>query len=249
MENASKALIIAASVFIALMILGALLLMFNNLSNYQNVGTQTTREAQVIEFNNQYTSYDRKNVRGSDLYSLLNRAIDYNKRKSTAGTGKDEGQYIAYQPMEITFDLNNKRNQFYATTETGFRHLITDNSYTVSGNSNSFENSISNTIKGLEDKYGAKAITDLATGKDSIFIANNSSEDEKKIALESYNKAVPASQVARNWNDLNSHKNDVYQYYEYVQFKRARFDCTSTTYDENNGRILSMNFVFTGKFE
>ena len=117
MENASKALIIAASVFIALMILGALLLMFNNLSNYQNVGTQTTREAQVIEFNNQYTSYDRKNVRGSDLYSLLNRAIDYNKRKSTAGTGKDEGQYIAYQPMEITFDLNNKRNQFMLLQE------------------------------------------------------------------------------------------------------------------------------------
>ena len=83
MENASKALLMAGSVLIALMIIGALLLMFNNLSSYQEADVQTTREAQVLEFNNQYETYNRKNVRGSDLYSLLNRVVDYNKRKST----------------------------------------------------------------------------------------------------------------------------------------------------------------------
>ena len=50
MENASKALIIAGSVLIALMIIGALLLMFSNLSNYQSTNTQGTREAQVIVY-------------------------------------------------------------------------------------------------------------------------------------------------------------------------------------------------------
>ena len=65
MENASKALIMAGGVLIALMILGALLLMFNNLSSYQNTNTQTTEEAQVIAFNNQFETYNRNGVRGS----------------------------------------------------------------------------------------------------------------------------------------------------------------------------------------
>lgn len=45
MENASKALLIAASVLIALLIIGALTLMFNNLTRYQNVGTDNEKEA------------------------------------------------------------------------------------------------------------------------------------------------------------------------------------------------------------
>ena len=61
MENASKALIMAASVLIALMIIGALILMFNGLSSYQEVGQQNTREDQVIAFNSQFETYNRKN--------------------------------------------------------------------------------------------------------------------------------------------------------------------------------------------
>ena len=82
MENASKALIMAGSVLIALMIIGALLLMFNNLSSYQNTNNDNEMQAQIIEFNNQYETYNRDDVRGSDLYSLLNKVIDYNRRKS-----------------------------------------------------------------------------------------------------------------------------------------------------------------------
>ena len=81
MENATKALIMAGSVLIALMIIGALILMFNSLTSYQKVGESNTKEAQIVEFNNQYETFNRKNVRGSDLYSLLNRGVDYNRRK------------------------------------------------------------------------------------------------------------------------------------------------------------------------
>ena len=52
-------------------------------------------------------------------------------------------------------------------------------------------------------------------------------------------------------------REDVYKYYEYIQFKRAYFDCASldgkgnsgVTYDKDTGRIISMNFVFSGKIE
>lgn len=151
MENASKALLMAGGVLISLMVLGALLLMFNSLSNYQESGTQDTREAQVIEFNNQYETYNRSNVRGSDLYSLLNRVVDYNRRKSTEGTGaKDEGQYLAYEPMTITFSINNKPLEFSA--DGGTNRLIKQNEYTQSSTKNEFEESINETKEVAERK-------------------------------------------------------------------------------------------------
>lgn len=148
MENASKALIMAGSVLIALMIIGALLLMFNSLSDYQKTDTTTTREAQVIEFNNQYETYNRKNVRGSDLYSVLNRVVDYNRRKSTEGKGqKDEGQYLAYIPMTIIINFAGKNQNFSAD---GTIRLIKMNTYTQSNTQNDFEKDI-NTVKGQKE--------------------------------------------------------------------------------------------------
>ena len=41
-------------------------------------------------------------------------------------------------------------------------------------------------------------------------------------------------------------KEDALYYYEYVQFKRARFDCIGTENDRNTGRIINMEFECTG---
>lgn len=137
MENAAKALIIAGSVLIALIIIGALILMFSNLTAYQETNTQTTREAQITEFNRQYETYDRDNVRGSDLYSLLNKVIDYNRRQSTEGTGwVDQGDEINFQAMEVSFSLNNVANNLVADNSKG-RLLIRNNNYTINKTSNS----------------------------------------------------------------------------------------------------------------
>lgn len=107
MENASKALLMAAGVLIALLTIGLLLFMFSSMSNTQKEGIQVARESQVIEFNNQFTSYLRDDIRGSDMISLMNRVADYNKRK---GDNSDE----KYQQMNLTINRNksNYRNSF-----------------------------------------------------------------------------------------------------------------------------------------
>lgn len=151
MENASKALIMAGSVLIALLIIGALILMFNNLSNYQKVGDQGTKEAQIVEFNNQYETFNRKNIRGNDIYSLLNRVIDYNRRKSTKGTGdNDEGQYLAYEPITMIIDFAGKNNEFSADNTTA--RLIKVSRYEQSANTNEFENGLKRGIEEAEKK-------------------------------------------------------------------------------------------------
>lgn len=245
MENASKALIMAGSVLIALLIIGALLLMFNNLSSYQETDTQGIKEAQVIEFNNQYETYNRKNVRGSELYSLMNRVVDYNKRKSTKGTGKNEGQYLAYEPMIIEVDLKGRQQEFYAPTTSNYTNLIKD-SYTISDTNNDFERNFYNEIKDYEKELGEDVLNNLVAGFGEIF--NNPDNED---AVRNFNSACKSEKVT-NINQIKTqYLEKVCQYYEYVSFKRARFDCitNNTTYDPKTGRITKMEFEFTGKFE
>lgn len=250
MENASKALIMAGSVLIGLMIIGALLLMFNNLTNYQNTDVQTTREAQVIQFNNQYETFNRKNVRGSDLYSLLNKVVDYNRRKSTEGTGKDQGQYLAYENMTITFDLKGKKTEF-TIDETNRLLTESDGKYEQSSNVNDFGNTVKTKIDELEKQYGSDSLNNLVTAITKIFIENSSSDAQKEEAIDNFNKNSRKKNIT-TWNEIkegSTIRNDVYVYYEYVQFKRAKFNCISVRYNQETGRIVEMNFEFTGKFE
>ncbi len=265
MENASKALIMAGGVLIALMIIGALILMFSNLSSYQETNVRGERSAQVVEFNNRFETYNRDDVRGSDLYSLLNSAINYNRTQSTAGirdsgntTWADQGSDIAYEPITITFNINisqlsadNKNRLFTGSGNT---------TYTVGGNANTFEDSIQTTISSLENAYGTSSLTNLTTNITKIFPTNPSSsqQDDAVAAFKSACKKNTITTVRNNgsngttytvnsitWNDLKesadtngSIRNNIYKYYEYVQFKRARFDCKKVTYDENTGRII-----------
>ena len=72
MENASKALIMAGGILIALLVLGALLLMFNELSAYQRSNSDIENVSQLTEFNYQFTQYARRDLSGVDIISLSN---------------------------------------------------------------------------------------------------------------------------------------------------------------------------------
>lgn len=248
MENASKALIMAGSVLIAIMIIGALLLMFNSLSSYQNTEIQNEREAQTLAFNNQFSTYNRDNVRGSELYSLLNKVVDYNRRKSTEGTGtSDEGQYLAYEPMKVTFKIEtNKLEKFYAPEVEDMKqkkHLI-PSSCMVDSITNDFDK-VYNAIKKLEADYGAETLNNLVTAFTSIYY-----EDDDANAISKFNNACKnQNKLVSSRTDINKHFEKICQYYEYVQFKRAKFNCTSAKYSEKTGRIIEMNFEFTGNFQ
>lgn len=249
MENASKALIMAGSVLIALMIIGALMLMFGNLTSYQETDTQGTRSAQIAEFNQQFETYDRNDVRGSDLYSLLNKVIDYNRRQSWEGTGAtDRGQELAFTPMEVTFKISLADLQ----PPDGKNRLFTQNTYTVGSNTNTFETTIKPTIDDLEDAYGQSSLTNLTTGMTAIFTGSGNDD----VRVSNFNAASTKVRINSVDDLTNKSKSpskkttiqeDVYTYYEYIQFKRAHFDCENIEYDGETGRVISMEFNFNGK--
>lgn len=81
MENATRALTMAGGILIALMILGALLLMFNNLSSYQNQNDSNKEISKISEFNNQFEPYNKDNLTLMELKSIWNK-IESNNIKN-----------------------------------------------------------------------------------------------------------------------------------------------------------------------
>lgn len=96
MENASKALIMAGSVLIALVVISLLVMFFGNLRNLQNTKVTGEQVEQVTEFNKSYDVYAR-NVYGSELLSVASKIEDYNKR---------EVENKNYTPIELVVKLN-----------------------------------------------------------------------------------------------------------------------------------------------
>lgn len=80
MENATRALTMAGGILIALMILGALFLMFNNLSSYQNQNDTSTKSTQIAEFNNQFEPYNKDNLTLMELHSVYNKVNSNNTK-------------------------------------------------------------------------------------------------------------------------------------------------------------------------
>ncbi|NLC88054.1 MAG: hypothetical protein GX682_04695 [Clostridiaceae bacterium] len=79
MENASKALIMAGSVLIAIVVISLLVIFFGNLRGLQNTTQSVEQVEQATEFNKQYDAYAR-DVYGSELLSIANKINDYNER-------------------------------------------------------------------------------------------------------------------------------------------------------------------------
>lgn len=60
MENATKALLIAAGVLIGIIILSMLLLGYNQISNYYQQQSDNLSLRQIVELNKKFTNYDGK---------------------------------------------------------------------------------------------------------------------------------------------------------------------------------------------
>ena len=234
MENASKALVMAGSVLLALIVIGAFMLMLTNLTDYQEKTDTVIEQQQIVEFNNQFSTYDRTNLRGNDMLSLMNRIIDYNTRKTVEGVG--------FQKMEIIIKgIDKKILEAIRYDTTGPNLLIKKNTYTQDNLSEIVEKP-----QELENKYQKKYIIQLVNNISKYMdIYNSGVSINQKIKKIDEQKWLP--KTVTSYGSIDSVKNDILIYYEYLQFKRTYFDSTGETkYDKNTGRIIEMNFNCVG---
>ena len=214
MENASKALIMAGGVLISLMVIGLLVLFYNNLSGMQKIKTDSETEQQAAEFNKQYDVYARA-VYGSEILSIANKIADYNKR---------EADNKGYTPidLEVTFTKGLSERYFVENKVYSAKDL-----YDITANK-SAKNPIC--LEEYVKQLGNKTVYSR--------INSSISRQIKKIATMRTNDlqalGIEEADYKDNLAEYNQYKNLLTQMKETV-FKYVKFD-----YDENNGRIKKM---------
>ena len=84
MENASKALIIAGGMLIAMLIVGLLVWGFGRIRETQQAQVDQESIQEITDFNERFEAYNRTTVRGYQMISLANLVYDTNSRYTEA---------------------------------------------------------------------------------------------------------------------------------------------------------------------
>lgn len=218
MENASKALIMAGGVLISLMIIGVLVIFFNNLSDWQTIEQSGEETEQVVEFNKQYEVYDR-NVYGSELLSVASMVEDYNKR---------EAENKGYNPIELKVTFKNSPN------EEIFKKGETYNSKTLLDAVNKIEKEVK---KYSSSDYRYEGFDGISSRSIAQMANMRTNDLEYFLFGPESDKKIP-SNIANDIQAYNNIKNLVSQIKQKI-FIRDIFD-----YDENTGRIKIMIYHY-----
>lgn len=106
MENASKALIIAGGMLLAIITLSLIVYMTTATGRIGEAQDAKTALEQLTAFNMQYEAYNKQVMYGTEVITVINKAIDYNKKLKPIDAEDD---------IKITIDL---KENFYATERT-----------------------------------------------------------------------------------------------------------------------------------
>jgi len=120
MENAAKALLMAGGMLLAILLVSLLLYAWGLFSKYQSSQDSLAEIEDTAKFNEQFTAYDRNDVQGYELLSLLNQIIDYNERKTTDSIN---GNSDNYKYISITIDMGDETNRKNLPIMIEFKYL------------------------------------------------------------------------------------------------------------------------------
>ena len=272
MENATKALLIAAGILFAVMIMSLLLVGYNQISSYYSAQHEEQQIKQLADYNKIFQNYNREKIRGNEMISLMNRVIDYNERQAydeskqyprmrvTIKLGANVWQQFTYKPA-------NKTN----INDTIFKNVLNgDGDITNVSNSSSNKTNdktlvqITNVAEDLKNKYPSLNLTKDKLQKLSSNISNIMiKEDTEGIDNKDISQLTPAQETERSnrkkrlyllkdilgisesviKSNMGNIKDATCKYYELTQFKRAYFDCDTMNYDKSTGRINEMVFI------
>lgn len=225
MENATRALLMVAGVFFGLLIITMILFMHGKISDFYEFKETNKKTEQLVTFNKQYSSYNRTDVRGSDLLSLTNKIIDFNNSKEA----EEEEIHI-----EITIPNTERAKLFYYQYDTygSKKNLILielNKKYTHKTIKSGFLDQANKIASDYPNGLAEKLASNIST------LMHQNSFKTREQLLEELNV---------DWvSDIK-----IYKYYQYQQFKRAHFDCESLEYTES-GRVKRFKFEFNGKFQ
>lgn len=105
MENASKALIIAGAILIAIVLITFGVIILNQGSEVIKSSSMT--ETEVATFNAKFTTFEGDNVRGSKVNSLLNTVVQHNLSQDDEGKKVSVGKSTGSSTDWLTTSASN----------------------------------------------------------------------------------------------------------------------------------------------
>ncbi len=185
MENASKALLIAGALILGMLLISLLLYTIGIFKDYQGSKDELINIENTAKFNQRFTIYDRTDVQGYELITLVNQIVDYNERKTTDSQyGNDE----QYPFITLIIDMNGMADK-----------LLRDD--TISQEYRLFKN-----VTYCDDELSAKN----RRGRYSSF--EKDIQDKLKTALVNFNildDETKANKVAKNIGSIFLTPNEV----------------------------------------
>ncbi len=243
MENASKALLMAGGILIAILIIGALLLMVTQIGDYQKTKDSGAKATQIAKFNSDFERYlDDKGIKGTDIVSLINKIADYNTKQAN-NTGSTSGvtNYVDYNvKMSITISGLDEFNEKYAYDN------LTNDDKLFNPTANGELKYDTTTAKGTELINKMKSFTDLQSKasianlkKISSFYTKGTTKEQIEDELERLGEDELAEEVRNESISMDT----IIKYTQYSEFKTSTFKSTREP-DYKNGQIQNLYFEF-----
>lgn len=99
MENATKALLIAAAVLVAILIISLGLVVYNMAS--ETINSVNFSGQEVTAFNDQFIQYQGENVRGSEINAMLKTVLSSNMKSRSEGLDPaDEAKFVSVTGLD-----------------------------------------------------------------------------------------------------------------------------------------------------
>ena len=183
MENASKALLMAGTILISLMVISALVFAYRDLTSVKRQESENQKVEEIAEFNKSFESYE-KDLNGTQMFSLANKIADYNTKYVD---NMNEG----YERITLTVIVNGQRkDERYFSELQSIVDKMMNEKYVSSNNLEALKEAKANEHSS-DDKANEKAVEILR-------------ELNVKLGESRYNKAY--SSVDDDWNRYNSYK-------------------------------------------
>ncbi len=232
MENASKALVMAGSILIAVMLISSLVYMYNKLSENQAAVEQADALSKYSQYGTQFEQYNTT-IYGSELLSLANLKLNYNYTQSTLS---------GYVPIDIEINIAKERKENGKLYFSPKEYSIDTVRRTIDG----IEDDIANyedSTKGYENKKekgkGKQSVQYYAQLNNrqiaSLFEIDFTSDEAD---YEVGDKLLENRKTKELMNKIQEYTNIRTMY---TAFKNTRFECTDIKYDDMQ-RVVYMHF-------
>lgn len=233
MENASKALIMAGSVLISIMVISLLVLGYNQMSHLEQTREDADAVDKLAEYMRRFEQFDRT-VYGSELLSLGNLQQDYNLSDARIDVG--------YAPIEITVEITKEiSDSEYFKPKTYKIEELAEEQEEIETEIEEYEKPNDNYNNKSAKYYSQKTNREIAIDFGYTEIPSNILEYDIEDYIEENKAKGRYSAFKACMEDIQKYVNLKSIYNEFRTGKQ--FKCQEMKYDEYTGRLKEMVFV------